>query len=800
MGVRVRVEGVVQGVGFRPFVHGLATGLGLAGLVGNDARGVFVELEGGRREIEEFLHRLERDAPPLAAIERVTVTSGVRAARPEGGFLIVESDPSGLARALVSPDIATCADCLAELADPADRRYRYPFVNCVHCGPRLTIVRGLPYDRPLTTMAGFAMCADCLAEYHDPADRRFHAQPICCPACGPSLSLVGAPGEPLAGAAAVLRAGGVLAVKGVGGYHLAVLAADQSAAATLRRRKRRADKPFAVMVADLDAARRLCEVDAVAAELLADRARPIVLLPRRADAEVADPVAPGNRQLGVLLPYTPLHHLLLAEVAAPIVLTSGNTSDEPIAYDDHDALERLGGIADAFLTHDRPIQQHADDSVVRPFRGQALPLRRSRGHAPRPIMLPGRAPRQILGCGAAQKNTFCLVKGRRAIVSPHFGDLADYATLRAYTEGIARFQALFGVRPEVVAHDLHPEYPATRYAMELPDVALAGVQHHHAHIASCLADNGESGRVIGVAFDGLGYGLDGTLWGGEFLLADLASFERAGHLAPVPMPGGEAAIRQPWRMAAAYLDGEDESLAVARRNERWWPSVTALARGAGTPLTPGARTTSGAEGGTTPGAEGGTTPGAGGGTTSGAEGGTTAGVGGGAPLTSSAGRLFDAVAALVGVRDTVAYEGQAAIELEQLADPAERGGYPAAVSGGAPGPFVVSGADLVRAAAADLRAGVAPAVVSARFHNGVSDLVVACCRRLREETGLTAVALSGGVFQNMLLARRTVELLDEAGFRVLTHTRVPPNDGGISLGQAAVAAARDLDGAQTHRS
>ncbi|MEO3874339.1 carbamoyltransferase HypF [Nonomuraea sp. B12E4] len=772
MGVRVRVEGVVQGVGFRPFVHGLATGLGLAGLVGNDARGVFVELEGGRREIEEFLLRLERDAPPLAAIDRVTVTSGVRAARPEGGFLIVESDPSGLSRALVSPDIATCADCLAELADPADRRYRYPFVNCVNCGPRLTIVRGLPYDRPLTTMAGFAMCADCRAEYHDPADRRFHAQPICCPACGPRLSLVGAPGEPpagaagalagiagvlagtaevLAGAAEVLRAGGVLAVKGVGGYHLAVPATDQTAAATLRRRKRRTDKPFAVMVADLDEARRLCEVDPVAADLLTDRARPIVLLPRRADAHVADAVAPGNRRLGVMLPYTALHHLLLAEVAAPIVLTSANTADEPIAYDDRDAFERLAGIADAFLTYDRPIHQPADDSVVCSFRGQAMPLRRSRGHAPRPIMLPGRAPRQILGCGAAQKSTFCLAKGRRAIVSPHLGDLADYATLRAYTEGIARLQTLFGVRPEVVAHDLHPEYPATKYAMELlPDVAPVGVQHHHAHIASCLADNGESGRVIGVAFDGLGYGLDGTLWGGEFLLADLASFERAGHLAPVPMPGGEAAIRQPWRMAAAYLDGEGDALAVARRNERWWAGVTSLARSAD------------------------------------------------APLTSSAGRLFDAVAALVGVRDTVAYEGQAAIELEQLADPAERGSYPAAVSDGA-GPFVVAGADLVRAAAADLRAGTGPAIISARFHNGVSDLIVGCCRRLREETGLSAVALSGGVFQNLLLARRTVDLLGEAGFRVLTHTRVPPNDGGISLGQVAVAAARDLYGDQPTR-
>ncbi|MEV1168786.1 carbamoyltransferase HypF [Nonomuraea sp. NPDC049784] len=737
MGVRVRVEGVVQGVGFRPFVHGLATRLGLAGRVGNDAHGVFVELEGGRDQIGEFLVRLESDAPPLASIERVTVSSTTRATRAGGRFLIVESAPPGTSRTLVSPDIATCADCLAELADPADRRYRYPFVNCVNCGPRLTIVRAMPYDRPLTTMAGFDMCGHCLAEYHDPADRRFHAQPICCPACGPTLKLLGAEGDPLAGAAGVLRAGGVLAVKGIGGYHLSVPASDESAAAELRRRKRRSDKPFAVMVADLDEARRLCEVDAVAAALLTDRARPIVLLPRRAEAAVASAVAPGSRDFGLMLPYTPLHHLLLAATGAPIVLTSGNTSDEPIAYDDRDALDRLGGIADAFLTHDRPIHLRADDSVVRPFRGKGMILRRSRGHAPRPFTLPREAPRHILGCGAELKSTFCLAKGRHAFLSPHIGDLENYETLRSYVEGIEHFATLFGVRPEVVAHDLHPEYLSTKHAMGLLDVELTAVQHHHAHIASCLADNGEHGRVIGVAFDGLGYGLDGTLWGGEFLLADLASFERAGHLAPVPMPGGSAAIRQPWRMAAAYLDGDGEALAVARRNERWWASVTSLL--------------------------------------------------GSAQVTSSAGRLFDAVAALLGVRDTITYEGQAAIELEQLADPAERDAYPAAISAD----LVVTGADLVRAAAADLAAGTDPAVISARFHNGVSDLIVRCCRILREDTGLATVALSGGVFQNLLLLRRTVERLSDAGFRVLTHTGVPANDGGISLGQVTVAAARD---------
>ncbi|TDD06621.1 carbamoyltransferase HypF [Nonomuraea deserti] len=756
--MRVRVEGVVQGVGFRPFVHGLATRLGLAGRVGNDARGVFVELDGERDRIAEFLTRLERDAPPLAAIERVTVTRGGRAS--DGRFQIVPSERSGTPRTLVSPDIATCADCLAELADPADRRYRYPFVNCVNCGPRLTITRALPYDRPLTTMAGFAMCDACLAEYHDPADRRFHAQPVCCPACGPTLRLVDARdtpqagGDPLAGAAGVLRGGGVLAVKGLGGYHLAVVASDERAAAELRRRKRRQDKPFAVMVADLAQARRLCEVDAVAEALLTGRERPVVLLPRRADVSgaVAVAVAPGRRLLGLMLPYTPLHHLLLAETGAPIVLTSANLAGEPIEYDDRAALDRLGGMADAFLTHDRPIHLRADDSVARVVRGRGTLLRRSRGHAPAPFTLAWEAPRPVLGCGAALKNTFCLARGRHAFVSPHLGDLEGYETLRAYAAGIEHFSALLGVRPEVVAHDLHPDYPSTRYALGLPDAEPVPVQHHHAHIASCLADNGEHGRVIGVAFDGLGYGADGTLWGGEFLLADLVSFERAGHLAPVPMPGGEVAIRQPWRMAAAYLAGldgpEDDAAgatAVARRAGARWESVTALARRGGAA----------------------------------------------APPTSSAGRLFDAVAALAGVRDTITYEGQAAIELEQLADPGERGAYPAGIARH-DGVLVVAGADLVRAALEDLTRGAGPPVVSARFHNGVRELIVRCCTALREKTGLTTVALSGGVFQNVLLAERTVERLECAGFRVLTHAGVPAGDGGISLGQAAVAAARDL--------
>jgi hydrogenase maturation protein HypF len=747
----VRVEGTVQGVGFRPFVYSLASRLGLGGVVGNDVDGVFVEVEGPMATVRQFLVALEKEAPPLARIERITTRDLI----PHGGhgFRIAQSEPGGRRRTLVSADSATCDDCLSELADPADRRFGYPFINCTNCGPRFTIVTGVPYDRPLTTMAGFEMCEECAAEYRDPADRRFHAQPVCCPACGPSLRLLGGdgtrlPGDPLAEAAALIRAGRVLAVKGLGGYHLAVDAASETAAATLRGRKHREDKPFAVMVASLAGARALAEVDEVAAGLLTSPRRPIVLLPRLPRAAVAPSVAPGNRQLGIMLPYTPLHHLLLAAVGGPIVLTSGNVSDEPIAYDDEDALARLAGIADAFLTHDRPIHVRADDSVVRSLRGREMLLRRSRGYAPEPVAVANAFGRPVLACGAELKNTFCLAKEHHAFVSPHIGDLENAETLRSFTEGIEHFRRLFDVDPEVVAYDLHPEYLSTKFALDLADEAglePVGVQHHHAHIASCLADNAEDGPVIGVAFDGTGFGTDGTVWGGEFLVAGLATFTRGGHLAPVPMPGGAAAIRQPWRMAAAYLDaaGVDAAgLEVAQRNERWADVVT-MARAA------------------------------------------RAGRGVNAPLTSSAGRLFDAVAALLGVRDTINYEGQAAIELEQLADPAETGAYLAAIGDGEP--FAARGADLIAAAAADLAAGVACEVIAARFHNAVVTLIANGCQRLRERHGLATVALSGGVFQNLLLLNGAAARLESLGFRVLLHSRVPCNDGGISLGQAVIA-------------
>jgi hydrogenase maturation protein HypF len=749
MRTRIRVEGVVQGVGFRPFVHALATRYGLGGLVGNDTAGVFIEIEGAQADVRAFRTALDREAPPLAVIERVT--ADVVPPRGDTEFVIAPSAPGGERQTLIAPDSATCGDCLRELFDPRDRRYRYPFVNCTNCGPRFTIIQDVPYDRPMTTMAGFAMCPDCAREYHDPADRRFHAQPVCCPVCGPTLSLTaseGSPvvGDPLSTTAELLRDESVLAIKGLGGYHLAADAASETAVAALRARKHRADKPFALMVPDLAAARRLGVVDPASERLLTGAARPIVMLRRRDEAAIADSVAPGNHFLGVMLPYTPLHHLLLREFGRPLVLTSGNVSDEPIAYADAEATDRLAPIADAFLAHDRPIHIRTDDSVTRVWRGREYPIRRSRGYVPRPLPLPWRFRRPVLACGAELKNTFCLGKDHRAFVSHHIGDLENYETYRSFTEGITHFRRLFDVDPALVAHDLHPEYLSTKYARELDGVELLGVQHHHAHIASCLADNGEAGPVIGVAFDGLGLGSDGTIWGGEFLVADLTGFTRHGHLAAVPMPGGTAAIKQPWRMAAAHLDAafdrEVPETAVLRRNAQRWDSVLAVAR---------------------------------------------AGVN--SPLTSSAGRLFDAVAAIAGVRDAINYEGQAAVELEQLADRAETRAYPVSLSGA--GPFVVQGGDLIRAVVSDLARDTPVSTVAARFHHGVAGAIAAGADRVRQETGLDTVALSGGVFQNLLLLDSTVDLLGAAGFRVLTHHRVPTNDGGLSLGQAAVACASD---------
>ncbi len=590
--VHVRVEGVVQGVGFRPFVHRLAEELGVAGMVRNDARGVAIEAEGPADAVRAFLERLVADAPPLAAVEAVRAVD----AEPRGvrGFTI-DASRAGAPQALVSADAATCDDCLRELFDPADRRFRYPFVNCTNCGPRFTIVRGVPYDRPRTTMAGFAMCDACRAEYADPADRRFHAQPNACPECGPHVTLHGGDAVPgrdaVARAAALLRDGAIVAVKGIGGYHLACRADGELAVARLRARKHREEKPFALMARDLAAAAALAEVGEAEAALLCSPARPIVLLARRPDAPVAAAVAQPERgqtpfrlrELGVMLPYSPLHHLLLADAGTTLVMTSGNVSDEPIAYRDPDALERLAPIADALLVHDRPIHTRTDDGVARIVRGRRAVLRRSRGDVPAATALPVACRRPVLGVGAELKSTFCVARGRRAWVGHHIGDLRTAETLLSFREGVEHFERLFAVRPEVVAHDLHPDYLSTAYALEREGVGTVAVQHHHAHLAACLAEHGVTGRAVGAIFDGTGHGEDGTAWGGEILAGDLRGAERVAHLWPVRLPGGDRAVREPWRMACAWLVAAGAGEAVPARlreavaPERW-DAVARMAR------------------------------------------------------------------------------------------------------------------------------------------------------------------------------------------------------------------------------
>ncbi|MFE5538891.1 carbamoyltransferase HypF [Streptomyces sp. NPDC056519] len=772
---RVTVRGVVQGVGFRPYVYTRATGLGLAGHVTNTPEGVVAEVEGAPAAVSAFCERLAADAPPLAVVDavdhhEVPVSGGA-------GFTIVASRSGGPARTLVSPDTATCADCLAELADPADRRHRHPFITCTHCGPRFTIVTGMPYDRAHTTMARFPLCPDCAREYADPADRRFHAQPVACPACGPRLRLLaGTPpretagADPVAEARRMLAGGAILAVKGLGGYHLACDAGNPAAVAELRRRKARGNKPFALMAREAADVERLVHLGPAERELLTGAVRPIVLLRRRPGAAgepVADAVAPGSPDLGVMLPYTPVHHLLLGLPGDPpgprlLVMTSGNLSGEPIVTDDTEALDRLARLADAWLTHDRPIHVPCDDSVVRVCDGEVLTLRRSRGHAPLPLDLPLPVP-AALAAGGDLKNAFCLGEGRKAWLSAHIGDMDDLATQYAFERAEQQLESITGVTPGLLAVDLHPGYRSGRLVRgRAAGRPVAGVQHHHAHIASAMAEHGEGGarRVIGFAFDGTGYGDDGAVWGGEVLLADYAGYTRFAHLAYVPLPGGDAAVHRPYRMAlshlrAAGLDWDpdlpctaacppDELPLLRRQLERNLHCVP----------------------------------------------------------TSSMGRLFDAVSSLAGVCHHAGYEAQAAIELEGAAVTAsatearadEGAGYAFALRppgpGGHDGPLAADPAPVLAAVVRDVRAGIAPAVVAARFHRAVADLVATLAVLARERHGLDTVALTGGVFANTVLSRACARLLRERGFTVLRHHRVPPNDGGLALGQLMVAAVR----------
>lgn len=755
----IAVEGVVQGVGFRPFVYGLATSLELQGFVRNDPTGVVIDVQGPSESLDRFVADLSSSAPALAAVEQVH--SHVHLTRPYDGFSILSSDeiPSAsehrVREPAVSPDVATCDACLAETLDPANRRYRYPFTNCTHCGPRFTIVHDVPYDRARTTMARFTMCASCRREYEDPADRRFHAQPISCWECGPALVLRRAASmEPVASARAAIAAaadallgGSIIAIKGIGGYHLACDATSSATVARLRARKRRDAKPLAIMVADVDRALETCAVSHAEGALLRSPSRPIVLLAKRSAGTVRDEVAPGSRELGVMLPYTPLQHLLVAAVGRPLVMTSGNAADEPIAFDDDDALMRLGEICDLMLTHDRPIASRCDDSVMRVIAGAPSFIRRARGAAPRTITLPFRFERPVLAVGGHLKNAFCLGTGRRALLSHHVGDLDHPAASIALRDSIGHYRRLFGIRPEIIAHDLHPDYRSTQLADSLDVPERLAVQHHHAHVAACMAEHGVTNPVIGVAFDGAGLGTDGAIWGGEFLVVDGDRAERVAHLAYVPLPGGDACAREPWRAAAAHLMSaygdavDDLELPLIQRvgAARWSMIRRMMAQRVA------------------------------------------------CPPTSSAGRLFDAVAAILGLQDVSRFEGQAAMALEAAADRSTFATYPVdhrATDAG----WVIDTAPLIRDITADSLAGVSIAEIAGAFHNALRSLIVETVVLVAQRTGIRRVALTGGVFQNALLTERAAIALERRGFDVLLHRQVPANDGGLALGQAYVAA------------
>jgi hydrogenase maturation protein HypF len=779
----IGVRGIVQGVGFRPFVYGLAVKYNLKGWVYNTSEDVRIEVEGATEAIKQFERELETKAPPLAHIENVTIE--YHPPRGYKNFEIRQSQAQEGRYQLISPDVATCQPCLGELLNPEDRRYRYPFTNCTNCGPRFTIIDDMPYDRPKTTMRYFHMCPQCQAEYDNPRDRRFHAQPNACPKCGPQVQLVDnrgkliAESDPIAAASQLLKEGKIVAIKGLGGFLLACDATNDTAVKTLRQRKKRSSKPFAIMVTDVDEAKRHCYVSPEEEKLLTSPQSPIVLMKWREDSSGSREVAPNLQFLGVMLPYTPLHHILLRDTGRPLVMTSGNLSEEPIARDNDEALRRLSGIADYFLIHNRDIYSRYDDSVAIVERGTSQLIRRARSYAPYPIRLPFKT-RQVLGCGAEEKNTFCLTKDNYAFLSQHIGDMENMETLEHFDSTISLYKRLFHVEPEIVAHDLHPDYLATKYARELGEsgIKLVPVQHHHAHIASCLADNGLESPVIGVAFDGTGMGADGNIWGGEFLVADYRNFRRAGHLEYLPLPGGAAAIKRPYRTAIGYIltllgenalnaviatlnevKGKQSQLASIRQVSE--VEIEVIKRQIERKMN--------------------------------------------SPLSSSMGRLFDVLSALLGIRGEIDYEGQAAVELEMAAYssviarpvPSEARELDEAISGNNEsypyrivedeGIRVVHLRDLLSAVIEDLHRGISKGRISIKFHNTVAQMINEMCHLIADETSIRQVALSGGVFQNRLLLRKAVSLLESSGFQVFTHRQVPCNDGGISLGQAVIA-------------
>ncbi len=795
-GIRIHITGIVQGVGFRPFVYSLATRYGLMGWVRNTSAGVDIELDGPLQALQDFSRTLQQEIPPLAKIDSINIES-----IPPGGFTTLEirhSEPIPGAFIPISPDVSICPDCVREMLEPTDRRYQYPFINCTNCGPRFTIIQDIPYDRPKTTMVPFQMCPDCLSEYQDPLDRRFHAQPVACPVCGPHIWLqnptegadythtipptgAGLDMEVIHQSQTLLSQGKILAIKGLGGFHLACDATNPDAVSELRRRKLRVDKPFALMMKDIDTVAQHCYLTLTERNLLLSRERPIVLLDRKPGSTIDPAVAPNQHTLGVMLPYTPLHYLLFeppdpqpastpidegsVRVPDALVMTSGNLSEEPIVYHNQEAFERLTALADDFLLHDRGIHTRCDDSVVRevelplhPPRAITLLLRRSRGYAPNPINLPGEGP-EVLATGSELKNTFCLTKDAYAFLSHHIGDMENYETLLAFERGIEHYQNLFRVTPQLLACDLHPDYLATRYALDRASaegLPLYQIQHHHAHVVACMADHGLDGKqpILGVSLDGTGYGTDGAIWGGEFLIVDYHKFHRFAHLEYTPLPGGDAATRKPFRIALAQLwhhqldwDSDLPPVIAACSNERSMLR-SILENKINT------------------------------------------------PLTSSMGRLFDAVAALAGIRAEVNYEAQAAMEFEALADPNETQAYPFQLRkaspmtpdpGDAESGLIISTELLYPAILTDLRHKVPVSAISARFHNGLANIILETCQAARSTLDLYTVALSGGVWQNKTLLQKTVPLLETNGFNVYTHQQVPPNDGGLALGQAVIA-------------
>lgn len=755
MRLRIEVSGIIQGVGFRPFVYRLAQKNNLNGWVRNTSQNVAIEVEGQEEDLNQFLASLSQEAPPMARIQDITTKE--LPAKGVTSFKICDSLPEPGKYQPVSADIATCLECLQEIFTPGNRRYLYPFTNCTNCGPRFTIIKDIPYDRPLTTMHRFIMCPDCQTEYDDPLDRRFHAQPNACPQCGPSLQLTDSAGAPIPcqdvihKAAELLGKGNILAIKGLGGFQLAGDATNQNVVARLRKRKRRLGKPFALMMASLKEIEKHCLVSPEEAKLLLSPQAPIVLLKwRQATSNVTPLVAERNKYLGVMLPYTPLHHILLRYVAQPLIMTSGNLSEEPICQDNDEALRRLHGIADYFLLHNRDIYARYDDSVYLVERDTGRALRRARSYAPLPIILPFQSS-QVLACGAEMKNTFCLTKDSYAFLSQHIGDMDNEETLEHFVDTTDLYKQLFRIQPEIIAHDLHPEYLSTKYAAQFGSeqgLKTIPVQHHHAHIVSCLVENGVQEPVIGVAFDGTGYGTDGNLWGGEFLICDYRDFKRVAHLEYIPMPGGESAIRKPYRMALGYLYtllGMETTLVSLPLINRVPPEEISTIR---KQLERKINT----------------------------------------PLTSSAGRLFDAVSALAGVRGQIDYEAQAAIELEMLApdDTTQCDAYPFAVTW-EKGVGMIKLGELISAVVKDISHGISAPVISGRFHQTMARIIVATSQLISRQTGITTVALSGGVFQNRLLFNLAVSGLEKEGFNVLSHRLIPCNDGGIALGQAVIA-------------